>query len=135
MLVIVPLVTAVSVIGAVGGGSSRGSSGSSSDAAPAGTDLMTSACTQIANLAGAASNNTATPASMLSDMQQADQYADQAAQANPQWSTMAADIAKLNSMVQSDSGDQTSFMSQLDTVSQECVALVAPPSSPPASGG
>jgi hypothetical protein len=135
MLIIVPLVAVAGVIGAGRGGSTGTTSGTGAVAAPAGSDLMTAACGQIANLAQAATNNTATPASMLSDMQQAAQYANAAAQTDPAWQAMAGDIGTLNTMVQTNSGDQAAFTSQLDTVSQQCTAVAAGQGSPPPANG
>jgi hypothetical protein len=37
---------------------------------------------------------------------------------------MATDISKLNDMLQADSGDSATFSAQLDTVAQECSAVV-----------
>jgi hypothetical protein len=48
---------------------------------------------------------------------------------------MANDIAKLNTMLQSDTGDQASFTSQLDTVTQACGQLAATNGLPPTTAG
>ncbi len=133
LLIILPLAGIAAAVGAGVGGSRAGSSQSQA-AAPPGSGLMATACAQVAHLAQTAGNNTATPASMLSDMQQAAGDADQAAQADPGWQSMAADIGTLNTMVQSDTGDQTAFTSQLARVDQECGAVTATQGTP-ATGG
>jgi hypothetical protein len=92
---------------------------------------MIAACAQVADLAKAATGGTATPSTLLSDMEQASQYATSAAQASSVWVTMAGDIGKLNSMVQSDTGDAASFTSQLNIVTQECGAVATSNGFPP----
>jgi hypothetical protein len=135
MIVAFPLAAIAGAFGAIGGRSTSTSTGTVASSGPPGSDLMIAACQQIATLAQAATGGTATPSSMLSDMRQASQYADAAAQTDPVWQPMASNIAKLNTMVQSDTGDQASFTSQLDTVTQECGTVAATNGQPPASTG
>jgi hypothetical protein len=135
ILIALPLALIASVFGSGGGRSASPSSVTASPSAPPGADLMIAACSQIADLAKAATGGTATPSTMLSDMEQASEYAANAAQASPVWEPMAGDIAKLNTMVQSDTGNAASFNSQLDTVTQECGAVATSNGFPPTGAG
>ena len=67
-------------------------------------------------------------------MQQVAQLAANAAATNSAWQPMATDIGKLNDMVQADTGDDATFTSQLDTVAQECSAVVGNGASSPTTG-
>jgi hypothetical protein len=147
ILIVLPLGLIAGVLGSIGSGSKSATSGSSGQVPP-GLDLMTQACRQLSTLAQNAgavaatttttpgtktsttagktttTDNSAAAANLLAGMQQVAQLAADAAAASSTWQPMASDIAKLNSMLQSDTGDNASFSTQLDTVGQECSAVV-----------
>jgi hypothetical protein len=156
ILIVLPLAVIAGVIGSIGSSSNQTGSDSAASGAPPGLDLMTQACTQLSTLAenaGAVSatttttkpatptataggtttttDNSAAASNLLAGMAQVAQLAANAAGTNSAWQPMASDIGKLNDMLQSDTGDDTSFSSQLDTVGQECSAVVGSTTSPP----
>jgi hypothetical protein len=160
ILIVLPLVVIAGVLGSIGSSSNQSGSNSASSGAPPGLDLMTEACTQLSTLAENAgviastttttkpgtpaptsggttttTDNSAAASNLLAGMNQVAQLAANAAGTNSAWQTMASDISKLNDMLQSDTGDSTSFSTQLDTVGQECSAVVGStsPSTPAAS--
>jgi hypothetical protein len=150
ILLILPLVVIAGVLGSIGSGSNQTGTNSASSGAPPGLDLMTEACGQLSTLAENAgavatptttttkpgtptstaggttttTDNSAAASNLLAGMDQVAQLAANAAGTNSLWQPMASDISKLNDMLQSDTGDDTSFSSQLDTVGQECSAVV-----------
>jgi hypothetical protein len=148
ILIVLPLGLIAGALGSIGSGSKSASSGSADSVTPPGLDLMTQACTQLSTLAenagAVAATTTTTPgtktptaggtttttdngaaaANLLAGMQKVAQLANDAAAASSTWQPMASDISKLNSMLQSDTGDNASFSTQLDTVGQECSAVV-----------
>jgi len=158
ILIVLPLGLIAGVLGSLGSGSNSGNSGSAASASAAGLDLMTQACSQLSILAQNAgavaatttttqgakastaggttttTDNSAAAANLLAGMQQVAQLAANAAGTSSAWQPMASDISKLNDMVQSDTGDDASFSSQLDTVGQECAAVVGS-TSPSSTGG
>jgi hypothetical protein len=156
-LIILPLVIIGGVLGSIGSGSHSNPPASGNSAAP-GIDLITQACIQMSTLAdnagaltttvpggtttvpGTVGGGTTTTLdtaaaanSLLAQMRQVAALAANAAATNSAWQPMATDISKLNDMVQSDSGDDAAFTSQLDTVAQECSAVVG--SGPPSASG
>ncbi len=160
MLVILPLGLIAGLVASIGSGSKSNTSTSGGLSSAPGIDLITQACIQMSTLAQNAGALTATSTTtaagtattapsgattttvdtqaaatnLLTQMQQVAQLAANAAATNSAWQPMATDIGKLNDMVQADTGDDATFTSQLDTVAQECSAVVGNSASSPTSG-
>jgi hypothetical protein len=153
-LIILPLVIIGGVLGSIGSGSNSNPPASGNSAAPgidlitqaciqmstladnagALADTSTTVAGAATTVPGATTTVPAGPTTtidtaaaannLLAQMGQVAQLAANAAATNSAWLPMATDISKLNDMVQSDSGNDGAFSSQLDTVAQECSAVV-----------